>query len=631
MSQTHDTEPERSAPSWQILLRRYQTTLIAAIAVLAILIHLILRYSGATSPILDIPLWVALVLGGVPMVWELACKVFKMEFGADFLGGISVITSVLLGEYLAGTIIVLMLSGGEALEAYAMANAKSVLAALAKRMPSTAHRQRGSNLETVPLESIAVGDELVIFPHEVCPVDGRVTTGHGVMDESYLTGEPFRITKTIGSDVISGAINGETAITVEAIRPPSDSRYAKIMAVMRESERTRPTMRRLGDQIGIWFTPVALAIALVAWWWSGEATRFLSVLVIATPCPLLLAIPIAILGSISLCASRAIIVKSPVALEQIVQCRTAIFDKTGTLTYGEPTLTEQVVAPKFSRQRVLELVSSMERYSKHPLAKAIVTAAELEGIRGLQATQVSEAPGMGLSGIVDGQRVRVTSRSKAQSSEVQGLEHLPPVAGGLECIIVIDDVFAAAYRMHDAPRSDSRAFVGHLSQYHGIDRVMIVSGDRESEVRYLAEQVGIREVLAQQSPEQKLQIVREATAAARSIYVGDGINDAPAMMAATVGIAIGGTSDVTAEAADVVVMDNTLKRVDEFLHIGRRMRAIALQSALGGMALSVIGMSLAAAGWLSPVGGAVAQEVIDVLAVLNALRAAWPPRLMSHI
>jgi heavy metal translocating P-type ATPase len=512
-----------------------------------------------------------------------------------------------------------------------MANAKSVLAALAKRMPSTAHRQRGSNLETVPLGSIVVGDELVIFPHEVCPVDGRVTMGHGVMDESYLTGEPFRITKTVGSEVISGAINGETAITVQAVRPPSDSRYAKIMTVMRESERTRPTMRRLGDQIGTWFTPMALAIAFLAWWWSGEATRFLSVLVVATPCPLLLAIPIAILGSISLCASRAIIIKSPVALEQIVQCRTAIFDKTGTLTYGEPTLTEQVVAPKFSRQRVLELVSSMERYSKHPLAKAIVTAAELEGIRGMQATQVSEAPGMGLSGIVDGQSVQVTSRGKAQTSHIQGLEHLPPIASGLECIIVIDGVFAAAYRMHDAPRSDSRAFVEHLSKYHGIDRVMILSGDRESEVRYLAEQVGIREVLAQQSPEQKLAIVREATAAARSIYVGDGINDAPAMMAATVGIAIGGTSDVTAEAADVVVMDNTLKRVDEFLHIGRRMRAIALQSALGGMALSVIGMSLAAAGWLSPVGGAVAQEVIDVLAVLNALRAAWPPRLISHI
>ncbi|MFN9713245.1 MAG: heavy metal translocating P-type ATPase [Planctomycetota bacterium] len=626
------TQSTRSSPTWEILLRRYQTTLIAGIAVLAIAVHLLLRFSGSASVLVqNIPLWIALVLGGIPMVWELVCKIFKREFGADFLGGISVVTSILLGEYLAGTIIVLMLSGGEALEAYAMANAKSVLAALAKRMPSTAHRQRGSSLETVPLESIAQGDELVIFPHEVCPVDGRVTSGHGVMDESYLTGEPFRITKTVGSEVISGAINGDTALTVQAVRPPSDSRYAKIMAVMRESERTRPAMRRLGDEIGTWFTPIALAIAGLAWWWSGEATRFLSVLVVATPCPLLLAIPIAILGSISLCASRAIIVKSPVALEQIVQCRTAIFDKTGTLTYGEPTLTEQVVAPKFSRRRVLELTASMERYSKHPLARAIVSAAEQEGIQGLLVDKVSEAPGMGLIGTVEGQSVWVTSRRKVDAEKVQGLEHLPPSADGLECIIVIDGEFAASYRMHDAPRSDSRAFVEHLSQHHGIDRVMILSGDRETEVRYLAEQVGIHEVLAQQSPEQKLAIVREATALARSIYVGDGINDAPAMMAATVGIAIGGTSDVTAEAADVVVMDNTLKRVDEFLHIGRRMRSIALQSALGGMALSVIGMTVAAAGWLTPVGGAVAQEIIDVLAVLNALRAAWPPRLISHI
>jgi heavy metal translocating P-type ATPase len=629
-----DTPSDATQPtaSWRRWLQRYQTTSIAGLALLAIASHGILRFSGSVAPAMqNVPLLLALAAGGIPLVWELVTKIIQREFGADFLGGISVITSILLGEYLAGTIIVLMLSGGEALEAYAMANAKSVLAALAKRMPNTAHRQRGSHLETVPLESIAIGDELVVFPHEVCPVDGQVTSGHGVMDESYLTGEPFQITKTVGSEVISGAINGETALTVQAIRPPSDSRYAKIMEVMRESERTRPTMRRLGDQIGTWFTPIALAIAGLAWWWTGEATRFLSVLVIATPCPLLLAIPIAILGSISLCASRAIIVKSPVALEQVVQCRTAIFDKTGTLTYGEPTLTEQIVAPKFSRRRVLELASSLERYSKHPLAKSIVTAAHLEGIPSLQASQVSEAPGMGLSGLVDGHAVRVTSRRKVDGSSVEGLEHLGPPSDGLECIVVIDGVFAASYRMHDAPRSDSRAFVEHLAQHHGIDRVMIVSGDRESEVRYLAEQVGIEEVLAQQSPEQKLGIVRGATALARSMYVGDGINDAPAMMAATVGIAIGGTSDVTAEAADVVVMDNTLKRVDEFLHIGRRMRAIALQSALGGMALSIIGMFFAAAGWLSPVGGAVAQEIIDVLAVLNALRAAWPPRLMSHI
>ena len=344
-----------------------------------------------------------------------------------------------------------------------------------------------------------------------------------------------------------------------------------------------------------------------------------------------MAIPIAILGSISLCASRAIIVKSPVALEQIPQCRTAIFDKTGTLTYGEPTLTEQLVAPGFDSREVLSLVASLEQYSKHPLSRAIVRQAETEGLAKRAATQVSEAPGMGLTGVVDGKKILVTSRRKIGTMNLRGLENLSASGEGLECMVVINDTYAATYQMRDAPRSDSRAFVEHLEAHHHINRVMILSGDRESEARYLAEQVGISEVLAQQTPEQKLEIVRRETERAKCLYVGDGINDAPAMMAASVGISIGTNSDVTAQAADVVVMDNTLQRVDEFLHVGRRMRQIALQSALGGMALSVIGMCLAAFGYLNPVSGAIAQEVIDVLAVLNALRAAWPPGKLSDI
>jgi heavy metal translocating P-type ATPase len=420
-------------------------------------------------------------------------------------------------------------------------------------------------------------------------------------------------------------------LTIRSTHPASDSRYAKIMGVMQESEQTRPQMRRLGDQLGAWFTPLALLVAALAWWISGDATRFLSVLVVATPCPLLLAIPIAILGSISLCASRAIIIKSPVALEQVPQCTTAIFDKTGTLTYGEPTLTKQLVAPGFDPRRVLSLVASLERYSRHPLSLAIVEAADAERVPRLEATQVSEAPGAGLSGIVEGQTVLVTSRRKVDGSKVAGLEHMPETVEGLECLVVIQNQYAATYQMRDAPREDSRAFIQHLTSHHHIDRTMIVSGDRESEVRYLADQVGIQEVLAQQTPEQKLEIVRRETQRAKSLYVGDGINDAPAMMAATVGISIGNNSDVTAQAADVVVMDNTLKRVDEFLHIGRRMRTIVLQSALGGMALSAIGMGLAAFGILQPVSGAVAQEIIDVLAVLNALRAAWPPTVISDM
>jgi heavy metal translocating P-type ATPase len=576
-------------------------------------------------------LLITLAIGGVPLLYDLLRKLLKREFGSDLLGGISIITAVLLGEYLAGSIIVLMLAGGEALEGYALHSASSVLAALAKRMPSVAHRKRDSEIVDVGLQDVAVGDTLVIYPHDICPVDGIVIDGHGVMDESYLTGEPFQITKTRGSTVLSGAINGGSALTIRTTKRAADSRYAKIMTVMRESESSRPTLRRLGDQLGAIYTPVALTIAVVAWVVTGDAVRFLAVLVIATPCPLLIAIPIAIIGSISLCARRAIIVKSPVVLEQITECRTAIFDKTGTLTYGQPTLTEQVIAPGFAQRDVLTLVASLERYSKHPLARAILASATTAGIQIPEATEVSEPPGQGLRGIVAGHQVQVTSRNKLIAQHSPGAAQLPALAGGLECVVVIDQRYAAALRFHDAPRPESRSFVKHLGPEHQFQRVMIVSGDREPEVRYLAEQVGITDVHAQKSPEEKLAIVRAETVAAKTLYVGDGINDAPAMMAATVGMAIGQNSDVTAEAAGVVVMDNSLEKVDEFMHISRRMRSIALQSAVGGMALSVIGMGFAATGHLSPVAGAISQEVIDVLAVLNALRAAFPPSVIHDL
>ncbi|MEP6672183.1 MAG: heavy metal translocating P-type ATPase [Chthoniobacter sp.] len=619
---------------WYSPTRLWQrkSTFIAALSITAIVVHLVLRFGLHTlASAYQIPLLATLVLGGLPMLYDLLRKLLKREFGSDLLGGISIITSVLLGEYLAGTIIVLMLAGGEALESYALRSASSVLAALAKRMPSVAHRKSGPDMLDVALADIAVGDTLVIYPHEICPADGVVTEGHGVMDESYLTGEPFQITKTSGSTVISGAVNGESALTFRTTQLAADSRYAKIMEVMRESESKRPHLQRLGDQLGSIYTPVALSVAALAWVLSGESIRFLAVLVIATPCPLLLAIPIAIIGSISLCARRAIIVKTPVVLEQIAGCRTAIFDKTGTLTYGEPKLTEQLLAPGFEQKEVLKLVASLERYSKHPLARAILAAAKEAGITLPEATEVGEEPGHGLRGIVSGHELQVTSRNKLLAQKITGAELLPPVAGGLECVVVIDGKYAAALRFRDAPRAESRSFVNHLGPKHHFDRVMIVSGDRESEVRYLAEQVGITEIYAQQSPEQKLALVRAETAKAKTLYVGDGINDAPAMMAATVGMAIGQNSDVTAEAAGVVVMDNSLKKVDEFMHISSRMRIIALQSAVGGMALSVIGMIFAATGHLSPVNGAIAQEIIDVLAVLNALRAAFPPKVITDL
>ena len=617
---------------WIDAVLRRKTTIIAVFALTAILLHLILRFALHTSSVVyQIPLLATLALGGIPLVFDLLKKLWRREFGSDLLAGISIVTSVLLGEYLAGSFVVLMLSGGEAIENYAVRSASSVLRALAKRMPSIAHRKTHSAITDVGLDEVAVGDTLVVYPHDICPVDGTVTEGNGDMNEAFLTGEPFEITKAPGSTVISGAVNGESALTITATRRAVDSRYAKIMEVMRESEQNRPRLRRLGDQLGAIYTPIAVAVALIAWAISGEPVRFLAVLVVATPCPLLIAIPVAIIGSISLAARRSIIIKNPVALEQIATCRTAIFDKTGTLTYGEPKLTEQLILSGFAQKEVLALAASLELYSRHPLARAILAQAEVEGLHLQQASQVSEPPGQGLRGTVSGRQVQITSRGKLVSQNIPGAELLPPVAGGLECVIVLDGRLAATFRLRDAPRAEGHSFIQHLGPKHSFQRTMIVSGDRESEVRYLAEQVGISEVHAEQSPEQKLAIVRQETARAKTLYVGDGINDAPAMMAATVGMAVGQNSDITAEAADVVAMENSLKKVDEFMHISRRMRSIALESAVGGMILSLAGMAFAAAGHLTPVAGAISQEAIDVLAVLNALRAAVPPKVISDL
>lgn len=596
-------------------------TYIAGFTLFAIVLHLILRFAADLPPrIALLPLFVALAIGGVPLVFELTKKLFKREFGSDLLAGVSILTAVLLAQYLVATIVVLMLSGGAALELYATAKASSVLDALAKRMPSIAHRSEGSILNDVKLEEIRVGDVLTVFPHEICPVDGEVLEGHGVMDEAYLTGEPYEISKTPGSQVISGAINGEQGLTIRAEKLAVDSRYARIMQVMHATEQQKPRLRRLGDQLGAWYTPLALLVAGGAGLWSGDAHRFLAVVVIATPCPLLLAIPTAIIGAISLSARRAIIIKNPAVLEQIDSCRTLIFDKTGTLTYGRPTLTAVICAPGFDRTEVMQLIASLEQYSKHPLASAIVTAARQENITMLPVAHVSERPGEGLRGTIDSRAVQITGRSKVAAEHLP----LPPLTTGLECLVFIDDRYAAALRFHDAPRKDSRTFIEHLQPRHRVDKVMLVSGDRESEVKYLADTVGITEVHAGKSPEEKVEIVKQEVSQNKTLFVGDGINDAPALLAATVGVAFGTASDITAEAADAVVLELALGKIDELMHISRRMRRIALQSALGGMIASMAGMIVAAAGYLPPIGGAIGQELIDLFAVLNAVRVALP-------
>jgi heavy metal translocating P-type ATPase len=599
---------------------------IAGLAAAGIAAHLVLRFlPGGPRPGDTIPLVAVLVLGGIPLVVTLIAELARGELGADLLAGISIVTAALLGEYLAGAIVVLMLSGGDALEQFALRRASSVLQALAARMPSIAHRSLPHGIEPVPIEAIAPGDELVVLPHEVCPVDGVVLSGHGPMDESYLTGEPYVMSKAPGSEVLSGSVNGESALTIRATKRASDSRYSEIMEVMRRTEESRPRLRRLGDRLGAFYTPLALGVAAAAYFVSGSATRALSVLVIATPCPLILAIPVAIIGGISLAARRGIVVRDPAVLERLESCRTVIFDKTGTLTYGKPTLTDVALAGAWSRREALAFAASVEQYSKHPLAAAVVAAARAEGVPLDVPSAIAELPGHGLAGSVAGRRVELIGRKSVAARSLTLAAGLPPSTAGLEAVLVVDGAPAAVLRFRDEPREDSRSLVLHLAPRHNVARVMLVSGDREAEVADLAHRIGITEIHGGQSPEDKVRIVREETAKAPTLFVGDGINDAPALAAATVGVAFGRSNDVIAEAAGAVLLDTSLVKVDELFHIARRLRSIALQSAILGMALSAAGMGFAAAGYLSPVAGAVLQEVIDVLAIANAIRASRPP------
>ena len=573
-------------------------------------------------------LLVSVIIASFPLCIELLIQLVRGNFGVDILAFLSIVSGVLLHQYWVAAIVILMLSGGKALEEYATRRASSVLRALARRMPQIAHRLgAGSIIADVSVEQIAVGEVLSVYPHELCPVDGVVLDGLGRMDESYLTGEPFLIEKAPGAFVLSGAVNGDSVLTIKATQVAKDSRYAKIVEVLHASEQNRPRIQRLGDRLGIWYTPLSLLVATLAWIVSGDPERFLAVLVIATPCPLLLAIPVAITGAISVAARRGIVVKDPSILEKIKSCATLIVDKTGTLTYGKPILTEVLCLGDWPRRELVQLAASLEKYSKHPLGSAVLNAAEEEKIPLLNPQMIQEAPGRGMRGDIAGHVVMLTSRKKLPPAvQKKRLDDLPT---GMECVLLIDDKLAGLLRFRDQPRVESKPFLKHVKSHHGFSKVVLLSGDRPAEVQYFAEGMGISEVFGGKSPEEKLALVKELTKKESTLYIGDGINDAPAMMNATVGIALGVNSDVTSEAAGAVVLQSSLASVDELIHIGNRMRRIALTSAIGGMVLSAVGMGAGFFGLLAPIEGAILQEFIDLAAILNSLRMILPSGPLS--
>lgn len=563
----------------------------------------------------------------LPICLELVSQLKNKSFGIDILAFISIASAVWLRHYWVAAIVILMFSGGRALEDFATRRASSVLRALARRMPQIAHKQTEEGAsQDLPVEQVSPGDLLLVYPHELCPVDGLVVRGTGSMDESYLTGEPFEIEKAPGAAVLSGAINGTTPLTIQATRVVSESRYARIVEVLHASEKNRPHMRRLADRLGLWYAPLSIAVAIVAWLLSGDADRFLSILVIATPCPLLLAIPIAITSAISVSARHGIVIKEPSVLEKIGSCTTLIVDKTGTLTCGKPMLTEVVCADSFPRRDIVQFAASLEKFSKHPLAVAVLNAASDEHIPLLLPENVREEPGRGLTGTIAGGTVTLTSRSKLSEEMRRGIHDLGP---GMECVVLIDRQFAGLLRFRDQPRTESQPFLRHVKSHHGFSRTVLLSGDRPSEVEYFAQLVGISEIHGGKSPEEKLALVQKLTREDATLYIGDGINDAPAMMNATVGVALGVNSDVTSEAAGAVILQSSLASVDELIHIGDRMRRIALTSAIGGMGLSALGMAFAAAGYLAPLEGAILQEFIDLAAILNSLRMILPTSALS--
>ena len=605
---------------WQLILS------IASVA--SLIIHYFAKFVLKIEE--DYSLILVLLIGGIPLLIQIFLKIIKGNLGADLIAFMALILAIYLHENVAGVLIILMLASSQALEEFASHRASFVLEALAQRMPTIAHLKSENNFLDTEISKIKIDDLVAVFPHEICPIDGEIVEGRGSMDESYLTGEPYRISKTIGSKVLSGAINGESLFVIKTEKLPADSRYGRIMEVMQQAKEQRPEIRKLADKIGAIFAPITIFIASASYFFTHDLTNFLAVLTIATPCPLLIAVPIAIISAISISARQGIIIKDARILEKLSICTTAIFDKTGTLTYGEPNISEIIALDEFSENEILQKTASLERYSRHPLAGSILKEAQKRNLLLLDAQNIAEKPGFGMIGNIGDKEIIITSRKKIHEFQPSKIP-LPELTEGMECIIIINKKVAGILHFRDLERPESKSFINHLAPNHNFKKIILLSGDRASEVNYLAKKLGINNYFSSQSPEQKLEIVKKETQNAPTLFMGDGINDAPALMLASVGIAFGQGNNITSESSGAVILESNLLKVDELLHISIFTRKIILQSAIGGMIFSIVGMILASFGWVSPAQGAIAQQIIDAIAIVNALRLTFVKNIHSDL
>jgi heavy metal translocating P-type ATPase len=592
------------------LLRAVARRPVVLIAAIGLAVGLITRS--------DRVFFATLLIGGVPLVLQTLRGMVRGRFAADIVAMLAIITALVLGQYFAGVVIVLMQSGGEALEAYAMGRASQSLETLLARAPRIAHRLRGDTIEDVPVEEVQIGDLLVIKPGDLVPVDAEVTAGMSTVDQAALTGEPVPIRAIGGTALMSGSVNLEGALRARALRPSGQSQYQQIVRLVEGARREKPPIQRLADRFAIWFTPVTLAMCVLAYLVTGSTASVLAVLVVATPCPLILATPVAVIAAISRAADIGVIVKHGRAIEQLGLARAVVFDKTGTLTLGHPSVAHVDVLDGVAAPELLRLAAAVEQLSSHHLGRAVVDAGRAQFSSLPPVTGFRETPGLGVSGRVDGRLVSVGSPRYLRDA---GVPLADGPSEGTAAYVAIDGRVAGTIEFADRIRHQVPALLQRLTVL-GVTETVMVTGDREAPAEAIAAQAGIRTVHANLLPADKVTAVRDLTQRYGAVMmVGDGINDAPALAAATVGVAMGahGTA-VSAEAADVVLLVDDIARVGDAIAISRRMRRVVLQSIGVGLGLSFALMVVASLGHITPAVGAVLQEALDAAVILNALR-----------
>jgi len=570
------------------------------------------------------------ILLGAPIVFETLRNALRGRFATDVVASLSIIGSVALDQPLAGLVIVLMQSGGEALERYAEGRASAAVRALEEAAPRIGHRVTDDRVTDIPVTDIVVGDDLLVRPGELVPCDGIILGGESELDASSLTGEAVPIAARAGGAVMSGTSNGFGPLRIRATALAAESQYARIVELVRTAQASKAPLQRLADKYAVWFTPITLALCALTVALTHDWIRALSILVVATPCPLILATPVAIVGGINRAARRNIIIRHGGALEQLSRAQVAVFDKTGTITIGKPRVSDVHLARGFSRDDVVRWAASIEQGSSHLLARVFVEAAEASGIGPIAVERHAEAPGQGVYGIVQGHEIRVGARSYVLPHcdggviDAAELEHSDAT---LRAYVAVDRRLAAVIEYADEIRADLPRVLAALHDF-GIKRTVLLSGDHAPIARAVAERAGIPETYGDLLPSAKAEFIERLRAENGVVMmVGDGINDAPALSAADAGIALAGHGGgVTTEAADVIILIDSLDRVADALRISRRTMAIARQSIRVGLGLSGLFMVVAAFGVLPPVIGAALQEAIDVAVILNALRSSREPR-----